>query len=271
MCRLYGFRSTVPRRVECELIGAQNALIRQSLRDERGESNPDGWGLGFYVRAEPCVEREVSPAYESAEFRREAAMIHSRGVLAHVRRATVGHVCLENTHPFRSDAWLLAHNGTIGGFGEVRPRMLEAMTPVHRAAIGGDTDSEHLLHFLESLAEARKNGSRLEVLRDGLRQVRDWAAEAAPEEETALNVLWAGPAETIGSRLGRTLFCVAREEVHACEVCEGAVHVHEDRGGAYRAVVIASEPITRTEEWTPIPDGSVFRVGAAADLTLESL
>ncbi len=48
MCRLYGFRSNFPRKVECELIRAQNSLITQSLKDERGTSNPHGWGLGTY-------------------------------------------------------------------------------------------------------------------------------------------------------------------------------------------------------------------------------
>jgi glutamine amidotransferase len=34
-------------------------------------------------------------------------------VLAHLRRATVGRVALENTHPFCHGSWVFAHNGTL--------------------------------------------------------------------------------------------------------------------------------------------------------------
>jgi glutamine amidotransferase len=47
MCRLYGFRANAPSQVECALVRAQNALLGQCRRDERGLSNADGWGIGY--------------------------------------------------------------------------------------------------------------------------------------------------------------------------------------------------------------------------------
>ncbi|MCH7639745.1 MAG: class II glutamine amidotransferase [Bacteroidetes bacterium] len=270
MCRLYGFRSTTARKVECELIRAQNSLIAQSHLDERGESNPDGWGLGAYSDGEPCVDRQAAAAYESEAFRWAAARVHSCQVMAHVRRATIGNPGIQNTHPFEYGRWLLAHNGSVGAFPVIRPRMLEAMTLPHRQAIQGETDSEHVFHLLLSLHEQQPEMPLLEVLRHGLQQVIDWSRGADPDSEIALNILWSNGEELVGARLGRSLWFVAREAVHPCEVCPGALHATKDSKIAYRAVVVASEPLTTTEDWTAVPENSVFRIGSNAGLHIEA-
>ena len=270
MCRLYGFRSTTPRKVECELIRAQNSLIAQSCRDDRGESNPDGWGLGTYTGSELCVERQAEAAYESETFRWAAAHIHSCQVMAHVRRATIGNPGIENTHPFEHGRWLLAHNGSVEAFQMIRTRMLEAMTLAHRKAIQGETDSEHVFHLLLSLHEQQPEMLLLEVLRQGLQQVIEWSRQADPNAEVALNILWSNGEELVGSCLGRSLWFVERETVHPCEVCGGALHVQENTGIDFRAVVIASERLTTTEDWTPVPEGSLFGIGPDARLHTET-
>lgn len=271
MCRLYGFRSNSPRKVECELIRAQNALIVQSQHDERGLSNPHGWGLGTYSRGEPCVERQAEPAYESEAFRWAAARVHACHVMAHVRRATVGSLRLENTHPFNYGTWLLAHNGTLGAFEKIRPRMVEAMTPHHRQAIQGETDSEHFFHLLLSLHEQQPKTPRLDILRQGLQHVTDWSRQADPNAEAALNILWTNGEELVGSRLGRSLWTVERATVHPCDVCGETLHCQEDPGGPYRAVVVASERITTTESWAEVPESSLFRIDHTVRLHLEAL
>ncbi len=261
MCRLYGFRSTVPRKVECELIQAQNALIRQSRRDERGKANADGWGLATYRNGEPEVVRQASPAYEDEQFRWQAARIHCTTVLAHVRHATVGEPRIENTHPFRYGRWLLAHNGHLAAFEALRPRLLEHMSATHRAAIEGTTDSEHVFHFLLSLHERDPDRPLAEVMQAGLRQIMAWSEEADPTAEVALNLLWTNGADLLASRLNRTLWYVQRDRVHPCDV-DGALHVEDDPGDDYRAVVIASERITRNEDWVEVPEGTILHVDA---------
>ncbi len=189
MCRLYGFRSTTPRKVECELIRAQNSLIVQSRHDERGQSNPHGWGLGTYSRGEPCMERQAEPAYESEAFRWAAARVYTCHVMAHVRRATIGNPRIENTHPFLHGPWLLAHNGNLGAFQVIRSKMLAAMALPHRQAIQGKTDSEHVFHLLLSLHEQQPEKPLLHILRQGLQQVIDWSRQADLNAEVALNIL----------------------------------------------------------------------------------
>lgn len=269
---MYGFRSSHPMRVECGLVDAQNSLIRQAAEDARGLVNDDGWGIGFVRDGTLHCEREVGPAAESEEFRRDAASVEATTVLAHVRRATVGHPTRENTHPFRDGRSMLAHNGHVGGFERVRERMRSEMTREHREAIAGTTDSEHVFQLLRSRRARRPGDSLTSVLRDTIRDVVRWSREAAPGEEVALNLIWTVDEVLVGSRLGRSLWYRERDAVLDCDICGGT---HPDPGvvpdgEVYRAVVLASERIT-DEEWKQIPEGSVFAVTDGFTLDVEAL
>lgn len=268
MCRLYAGRSTHPRRVGCELLDAQNALVHQSRRDARGLAHPDGWGLGFHAEDGARCLRQIGPAFDSREFEEEVRKVRATTIVAHVRRATVGQPALENTHPFRHEDSLFAHNGHIGNFDRVRPKLLEEMSAEHRDAILGRTDSEHFFHLLLCRAKQLPARSRAEILAGAVSDVRRWVSGSdGPSREVALNVLWTYGAELVGSRVGRTLHYVEREGPHVCDI-HGVVHEPPPEGEEYRAIVVASEPITH-EAWTPLPEGVVFRVGA--DLRLEIL
>ena len=108
MCRLYGFRSNAPRKVECELIRAQNSLIVQSEEDEDGNKNLHGWGLAAYTNRRPYVRKQPRPANESEDFRWEAADVFATNVLAHVRRATIAPVSIEvSLHRSHFSVWPL--------------------------------------------------------------------------------------------------------------------------------------------------------------------
>lgn len=272
MCRLYGFRATHPTRVECELIEAQNSMIRQSRADSRGLVNDDGWGIGYIEDGRLTCRREVGPASGSADYRRDAARIRSTTVLAHVRRATLGGPSLENTHPFRHDDGMLIHNGHVGGFQELRGRFLEAMCDENRRAIRGSTDSEHVFQLLMSRRSERPDATLTALLRDTVADVVEWSHQVAPGAEVALNLLWVAGGELAGSRLGRSLWSLERTEPHRCGEC-GRLHPDPDllpAGEEYRAVVLASERIT-DEEWRRVPEPSVFRVTGETSLEIQPM
>jgi glutamine amidotransferase len=262
MCRLYAFRSTLPRKVECELIAAQNSLLAQSRCDGAGVTHPDGWGLGYFDRGQLTVTRQPSSAFEDATFRWSAAQAFSTNVIAHVRKATVGEVRVENAHPFVFEHWLFAHNGTLRGFPAYRDAMCAAMTPHQRAAIHGDTDSEHLFHFLLSVHERAPELPLLPMMRAAVSQLLQLAAAHAPGEQLALNLLLTNGGETVGLRYGPTLWRVERTAVHPCDVCGGTLHVGETGHHDYRAVVLASERITASEHWREVPDRTLFLIDA---------
>ena len=271
MCRLYGFRSSYPRKIECELIRAENSLLAQSLKDAHGHSHPDGWGLATHDGDIPRVVRQSEPAGRSEAFRWESAQIHSCTVLAHVRRATIGDLRPENTHPFSHGRWIFAHNGTLGAFPALRERMLAETSAHQRRAILGQTDSEHIFHFLLARAETRPERSLVEAVRAGLIDLIEWSGREAPGAQIGLNFLLTDGRETVGVRYGRTLWYALRDRVHPCEVCGGALHVEGVPPTDYHAIVVASEPITRGEPWDSFADASIFRVDPAAELHVEAL
>ncbi len=269
MCRLYGFRASAPTKLECALVHAQNALMVQSRQDQEGGSHGHGWGVATYADHLPRVERQAWAAYHGEHFRRAAERVFSRTVLAHVRRATIGAPRLENTHPFADGAWAFVHNGTVPAFERIRPHLLGAMSFHQRARIEGETDSEHVFRLLMTLHDQAPARPLLETLREGVRRVLDWCDDAAPAEPVGLNVILTDGDRLVGTRIGRTLYFVERDGVHACDFC-GLSHVYPDHEAGYRAVEVASEPIT-DEAWRIVSEGSVYEVTADLRLHVEPL
>ncbi len=269
MCRLYGFRANEPTKVECSLVHAQNALMAQSRLDQEGLTHGHGWGVAEHPDGVPFVEKQAWAAYHGEQFKKTAARVYSKTVIAHVRRATVGPPGLENTHPFVHGIWLFAHNGTVPNFDRVRDRVIDAMDPLHRSEIHGSTDSEHVFRYLLGLWQQHPERPLLETLRSGLEQVIAWCHDIDSQAKVSLNVLWTDGERMVGSRLGRTLWYLEREGIHVCEICCKS-HVHHSPERAYRAVEIASEPITH-ERWLQVPDGTVFSVDPDFRLRIEPL
>ncbi len=269
MCRLYGMRATHPTRVECELIVEQNALIRLSVRDERGEANPDGWGIGVAADGAIQCTRQTDPASESPEFRARAVQVNADTVIAHVRRATVGGASEENTHPFCHGRSMLAHNGHIPAFDEVRPRIIKALDADRRDSLRGDTDSEHFFQLLLSQLGEPSVPAMVAALRRAITDVQTWTGETGAAPEPALNILWTFGTNLVGSRLRRSLWYVERRAPRLCRVC-GASHGDPPPGEDYRSVTVASEPLT-DEAWSEVPEGSLFWVEEAMHLRLEPI
>ena len=271
MCRLYGFRSTQRRKVECELIVAQNSLLRQSLGDRSGQVHGDGWGLGHYESDSPQLTRQPGAASAGDDFRWAAAGAFTVTAVAHVRHATVGARSVENTHPFRVDRWVFAHNGTLGAFASIKPRLLAAMTPELRDRTRGDTDSEHVFHYILSCLQRDPSRPLTVAVRRAVTDVMTWSRDADPRAEVALNLVLTDGRRSVAQRLGRTLCSVQRQHVHPCQVCGGALHVPEPIRVDYRAVAIASEPITSDEDRIEAADGTLLAVDEHLQLTREAL
>ena len=271
MCRLYTFRSNFPSRVECELIESQNSLLSQSIEDSTGESNLDGWGLGIYNGGVPHVARQVQFAANSARFRREAGHAQSTNVVAHVRRATFGVPRFDNTHPFAFRSYMMAHNGTIGSFPKLRPYLLELMAGHHRQAIRGSTDSEHFFHLFLSRREQFPDHSLADTLRRSISDVVELSGKVAMAAELSLNIILTDGTETIGSRLGRTLYTTERLHVHCCRMCNGARRADSETPKGYRAIVVASEIICDTGNWQEIHDGSIWHIDKEIRMSLSRL
>jgi len=263
VCRYYAIRADAPIRVAWHLVGAPNSLLAQSRRDLSGFEHADGWGIAAHGGEGWQVERRASAAHDGHHFCAAAERVAATTVLAHVRRATVGPVGLANTHPFVHDRFALVHNGTVPYFADIRGRLLDAMTPEHRAAIRGGTDSEHLLHLILSI-HARTGGSLFASLVAGLRRVVALCREIGQEPHLGLNVLLTDGVGMAGSRWRRTLHYLEQPGPDGDEAGD-----HAD-GGNGRALVIASEP-TNGAPWPEVPERSVFEVTPDLRLRIEPL
>ncbi|NNK78847.1 MAG: class II glutamine amidotransferase, partial [Litoreibacter sp.] len=238
--------------------------------DMEGYAHGHGWGVADYPNGVPMIEKQTWAAFHGEHFSKKAARIYARTVVAHVRRATVGGTAFENTHPFDHGKWIFAHNGTVPNFDLVREKMLDHLDPLHRVEIRGSTDSEHVFRYLMSLFLQHPERGLLETVRSGLRQVIGWAHEIEPDARVGLNIILTDGEHMVGSCYNRTLFTLHRDHVFTCPICEKP-HVHHNPKTSYKAIEIASEPITKEDAWQPVPQGTVFQVLPDYTLHFEDL
>jgi glutamine amidotransferase len=262
-------RANEPTRVECSLVHAQNALMQQSQGDAEGLVHSHGWGVADYRDTVPMIEKQTWAAWHGEHFRKTAARVYARTVVAHVRQATVGAITMENTHPFSNGRWIFAHNGSIQDFPQVRDRMIEHIDPALRNDIRGETDSEHIFYFLLTLHLRHPERPLMETVGRGLRRIIQWSEATGPAEPAGLNIVLTDGDQLVGSRYNRTLWHLVRDEVTVCGIC-GKKHVQHEPGQDYHAVEIASEPISG-ENWQPFANGVVYSVDANCRFEIEPI
>lgn len=148
MCELFGMSSD-------REISAYRPLSLFQMRGGETADNPDGWGLATVEGDAFAIHKAPEAAARSVLFSKLAQQIHSRLIIAHVRRANPPTaLTLENTHPFMRTCcgrpWVFAHNGNV-------PEVIAAQGCCHPrlSSPEGETDSEHaFIYLLEEIASA---------------------------------------------------------------------------------------------------------------------
>jgi predicted glutamine amidotransferase len=121
------------------------------------EGAPHGWGLGYYQAGQPLIRKQPKTMSGPLDFTTLTGNIKANLLLGHVRKATIGGLRTENTHPFRYRNWMFCHTGTINRFELIKEDMLRSMPDFIRRNIRGITDSEHFFHlFLSFLNDTGK-------------------------------------------------------------------------------------------------------------------
>lgn len=232
MCRLLGIvaRETQGfQRCLSEAPGSLGVLSRE---------HADGWGIAVHDDGAgwKLTKRSASASSDPAS---GAAAAGATGALlvAHVRKRTVGDVSLDNTHPFRRGEWVFAHNGTIEPVAELGAAIASAgATPT------GHTDSELLFAFLMDRLASHPGAPGSRFITDMLvaRAVEELAR--MPSLGTATFVLSDGVV-LYAYRHGRPLYLLER-------VSQGQLG----------AILVASEPATTDEPWTPIAEHTLLAI-----------
>lgn len=246
MCQLLGMNCNVPTDICFSFEGFR---IRGGLTDV----HKDGWGIAFFEGPGCRVFLDVEPSAQSpvAELVRQYP-IHSKNVIAHIRKATQGQVALENTHPFQRELWgrywIFAHNGNLKDFA---PELDGSFLPV------GDTDSE--LAFCTILQALRTEFGDAMPLREPMFAFltaisRDIGAHG--EFNFLLsngNCLYAHCATKLAYLLRQSPFAVAHLNDQDITVDFEAVTTPNDR-----AAIIATLPLTDNEPWITIAPGTLM-------------
>jgi predicted glutamine amidotransferase len=217
------------------------------------DHHADGWGIAFF-EDKACrlfIDHQSSAISPIAEMVKRYP-IKSKNTIAHIRKATQGHVELENCHPFLRELWgrhwIFAHNGDLKDY---RPAMTGVYQPV------GTTDSE--LAFC--------------ALLQGLRQAFPGAQPPVGELFDALTTLTRdithyGVFNFLMSN-GQALFVHCSTHLHylvrswpfsTAHLIDAdmSIDFSQYTTPEDRVAVIATQPLTDDEVWTALAPGELL-------------
>lgn len=222
MCELFGV--TANRRIKI------NGLLKTFF--EHSVEHRNGWGMAILDDGSVSVEKEPVRAIDSSYLKsRLNGKIETARFMAHIRRATVGDVDFDNTHPFikRDEAgriWAFVHNGTI------------FESPViysYREVQTGSTDSERiLLYIVDQVNKHYVSEQNSFDANDRIRLIDKIIYKLAPENK--LNIM---------------LYDGDYFYVHKNE--EGTLFKSEKPG----SVIFSTHPLTE-DGWEEVPQNTLF-------------
>jgi predicted glutamine amidotransferase len=260
VCRLFGLHAgRSPVRATFWLLDAPDSLSAQSHR------NPDGAGIGvFGPDGRATLDKSPLPAWQDAQFARDAHDRRGTTFVAHVRYASTGGLTAANTHPFLQDGRLFAHNGVVQGLDRLDERLAELGGG---DLVIGDTDSERV--FALVTLECR----RRDDVTGGLVAAVEWISDNLPLY--ALNVVLSTATELWVLRYPATheLYLLERQAGgpagrRELEARSSRISAHSDELATAPAVVVASERMDDDPGWRLLESGELVHVHS--DLHVET-
>ncbi len=286
MCRALAYLGQ-PVLLDHLLYQPDSALVKQAYMPKMLHMlNLAGFGMRAWdpVSADP----ELPYAYYSQSlpvFDRNlkglAEKIRAACVLAHVRGvaySTRVEISLQNVHPFHFTGvpLVLAHNGDLARFAEMKPCLARHVRPEFAAQVHGTTDSEWVYALLVSRLPdpyRRPSGEELaHAVSDTLGILRDIRAELGIATSSSLNLFVADGSQLLAVRYCFDFGCYATadaERLHEANLSylslwytagrDYGLHDGEWKmiGGSGEAdsILVASEPLTRdTAAWVEVPE-----------------
>lgn len=246
MCQLLGMNCNVPTDICFSFTGFQ---ARGGLTDVHA----DGWGIAFFEGKGTRVFLDPEPSAHSpvAALVRQYP-IRSRNVIAHIRKATQGVVALENTHPFMRELWgrywIFAHNGNLLDFA---PPLDGSVMPV------GNTDSERAFCWLLT-ALCRRFSDQAPPTAELFAALTELSVDLGSRGEC--NFLLSNGDWLFAHCSTQLTYIVRRAPFAKAHLTDQDVTVDfsEVTTPNDRVAVIATQPLTDDEVWTPLPPGSLW-------------
>ncbi len=254
MCRLFGLITNKEVNVEFSFLKADLPFKDLSKR------NPHGWGIGYYKNENAKIQKQPIPAFDSKKFQEIARSIKSEMFISHVRYSTQGELTPENTHPFKYENWIFAHNGNI----DIRDKLLESLNSKFKNAIKGETDSEVFFYWLLQNIEDQNN------LYDGIKESISFIQSNRGNKTTSINFILLNGEKLIALRKAfqriykYSLYYLCRKpdkmepiKFHSKETRQLITSKNLE---GEEAVLVCSEPLTEEENWIELSNNQLLMV-----------
>ena len=250
MCQLLGMNSRLPASLTLSFTGF-------AQRGGGTDHHSDGWGIAFFESdgdqpgkaARHFVDKESAATSPIAQMLRSYP-IKSHNVVAHVRKATVGAVSVENCHPFVRELWgrywVFAHNGDLKDFA---PLLHGSFRPV------GTTDSE--LAFCWMLQEMNKSHAGVPSEAELTHTLRDLAQRIGRHGTFNFllsngQALWAHASTKLHYVLRQHPFSEVQLKDEDLSVDLSQLNCPDDR-----QAIVVTEPLTSNEAWVAMAPGEL--------------
>ena len=204
--------------------------------------DPDGRGLHLYREDAPAAFSAIAAQVASLELRSHCS-------IAHIRKATQGHVALENCHPFhrrwRGREWVFAHNGNLLG-------------PLPETTLfrpEGSTDSETAFCWILEQLEATHGGA--EAPDDNATFDNLVESSRTLELQGVFNCLISNGSWLFAYASSRLHLITRRAPFGRATLADDDVSVDFSELASQEDVVtiISTEPLTKDEQWLPLLSG----------------
>jgi len=238
MCQLLGLNCATPTDSRFSFTGF-------SQRGGKTDHHADGWGIAFFEGKglRLFVDQQSAADSPMAEFLRQYPL-KSTNIIAHVRKATVGKICLENAHPFTRELWgrhwVFAHNGDLKNY---HPRLHSHFLPV------GSTDSERAFCWL--LQEMAKSHATVPSVRELTLTLQELVPQV--RQFGTFNFLLSN-GEALWAHCSTHLHYLVRQHPFSearLKDQDWTVNFAELNHPGDRAAVIVTTPLTSNETWLP--------------------
>lgn len=241
VCELMGMSANVPTDICFSFSG---------LMQRGGRTGPhcDGWGVAFYEGRGVRCFHDPAPCHSSAIARLiESYPIKSENVICHIRQANVGRVSLANTHPFTRELWghywTFAHNGQLNDFAAREG----PFQPV------GNTDSEAI--FCDLLNRLKSRFAHQPAQEEMLACITEACAEYAAQG--VCNFLLSNGEWLFTLCTTKLAWITRRAPFGPAQLSDVDLvvdfQVHTTPNDV--VTVIATEPLTRNEQWQSYAKG----------------
>ncbi len=246
MCRMAAYLGP-PIPLQAFLTDPPHSLVEQAWapRELRyAKLNADGYGFGWYADDEsPAAYVSPLPIWSDLNLPHLARALEADLWLAGVRSATPGNpVNHVNTQPFCDEEILFLHNGYVQDFAlALRPTVQRQLSAPIGADVRGNTDSEYLFALLRQLLAEDPDLSVESALTELCMRLTEWL-----DNRTALlNFI-----VTEGSRL----YAIRHAVNHDCP----SLYYTTDDDAFPGGQLVASEPLTETGLWQPVPENHIL-------------